>query len=158
MESVYLETTIPSYLAAHPSSLPDIARDQQATHRWWNTERQRFDLFTSVFTLDEVGRGDAGAAARRLVFLQGVPDLKLPAGFAALETDLIGLFKLPARAATDASHVALCILHHMDYLLTWNCTHLANATLQKELVTYCNHHELHVPIICTPATLIQPEI
>ena len=73
-----------------------------------------------------------------------------------LAKNVAKLLQLPPKAAMDASHVALSILHKMDYLLTWNCTHLANPVLQKELVDFCGYHELHVPIICTPATLTAP--
>lgn len=155
MQTVYIETTIPSYLAAHPSRQPSISADQKATHDWWRTERSRFRLYTSVFTLDEAGRGDAGAAARRLNYLKGIPELDIPPELPGIEDDIIRLFQLPPKAITDASHLALAVLHRMDYLLTWNCTHLANASLQKELMEYCTYHNLHVPIICTPDTLTQ---
>jgi len=75
MQTVYIETTIPSYLAAHPSSQESIARDQKAAHEWWANDRHRFRLYTSIFTLDEAADGDAGAAVRRAVFLQGIPQL-----------------------------------------------------------------------------------
>ena len=155
MQTVYIETTIPSYLAAHPSSQLSIAADQKMTHDWWNNERGRFRLYTSIFTLDEAGRGDAGAAARRLAYLQGIPELDIPTELPRIESDIIRLFQLPPRTATDASHLGLAVLHRMDYLLTWNCTHLANASLQRELMEYCMYHNLHVPIICTPEALTQ---
>ena len=157
MQTVYIETTIPSYLAAHPSSQPSIAADQKAMHEWWQNERSRFRLYTSVFTLDEAGRGDPSAAARRLTFLQGIPELDIPPEFSRIEGDIIKLFRLPPRAHNDASHLALAILHRMDYLLTWNCTHLANASHQKELMEYGTYHGLHVPIVCTPEALTQEE-
>jgi len=154
VQTVYIETTIPSYLAAKPSSIASIAADQQATHHWWRNERVRFRLFTSVFTIDESSRGDASAAKRRLSFLSDIPDLDIPATLPALEADIIKLFRLPPKAFTDASHLGLAVLHRMDYLLTWNCTHLANAVLQKDLMEYCQYHGLHVPIVCTPDALI----
>lgn len=154
MQTVYIETTIPSYLAAHPSSQPSIALDQTATHDWWNQERLRYRLFTSAFTIDECSRGDVAAAARRLAFLSDVPELSVPSDLHLIEIDIIRLFQLSPKAYTDASHLALAIVHRMDYLLTWNCTHLANAVLQKELVEYCGYHRLHIPIVCTPETLI----
>jgi hypothetical protein len=156
MQSVYIETTIPSYLASRPSSQPSIAVDQQATHEWWEQERMRFRLFTSAFTIDECSRGDAAAAKRRLSYLDGIIELAIPADLNLLENDIVRLFQLPQKALIDASHLALAIVHRMDYLITWNCTHLANAVLQKELVEYCVYHGLHVPIICTPETLIPP--
>jgi hypothetical protein len=158
MQTVYIETTIPSYLAAKPSSQPAVAADQQMTHDWWRNERSRFRLYTSVFTLDEAARGDAGAAAGRLKYLEGIPDLDIPPELPAIEGDIIRLFQLPTRATTDASHLALAVLHRMDYLLTWNCAHLANPFLQRELMEYCTYHNLHVPIICTPGSVNPTEI
>ena len=141
-------------MAAYPSSQITIAVDQTATHEWWKQERLRYRIFTSAFTIDECSRGDAGAAARRLAFLSDVPELQVPSDLHLMETDIIRLFHLPPKAYTDASHLALAIVHRMDCLLTWNCTHLANAILQKELVEYCGYNQLHTPIICTPETLI----
>ena len=154
MQTVYIETTIPSYLGAHPSSQPSIAADQKVTHEWWQNERSRFRLYTSVFTLDEASGGDAGAATRRMVYLQGIPQLTVVSEIEPLAMDLVRLLCLPAKAVMDASHLAICILHQMVYLLTWNCKHLANPVLQKELVEYCRYHNLFIPIICTPEALL----
>jgi hypothetical protein len=153
MQTVYIVTTIPSYLGAHPSSQKPIATDQQTTHQWWANERHRFRLYTSIFTMDEASGGDAGAARRRMVYLQGIPQLTVVQEIAPLAEDLVRLLRLPAKAVMDASHLAICILHQMDYLLTWNCKHLANPVLQKELVEYCRYHDLYIPIICTPEAL-----
>lgn len=158
VQTVYIETTIPSYLAAKPSSVASISTAQQTTHLWWNRERVRFRLFTSVFTIDEASRGDATAAKRRINFLEDIPDLEIPEELPSLEADIIRVFQLPQKAYTDASHLGLAILHRMDYLLTWNCTHLANAVLQKELMEYCQYHRLHLPIVCTPDTLISTSL
>lgn len=155
MQSVYIETTIPSYLTSRKSRQPALAEDQNATRFWWDTQRGRFRLFTSVFTLAEAGAGDPTLAGKRLNALEGIPTLDIPDDFEHLESDIIQLFQLPDKAATDASHLALAIVHEIDYLLTWNCTHLANAILQKELLDYCGYHQLHVPVICTPETLIK---
>ena len=155
MQSVYIETTIPSYLTSRKSRIGSISTDQEATRAWWNEQRRYFRIFTSVFTLAEASLGDPLLAAKRLATLEGIPTLDIPDDFGALEGELIQLFQLPAKAATDASHLGLAIVHKMDYLLTWNCTHLANAVLQKELMDYCGYHHLHVPVICTPETLIK---
>jgi len=113
-----------------------------------------FRLFTSAFTIDECSCGHASAAARRLSFLESIPELSIPEDLDLLESDIISLFQLPKKAYTDASHLALAITHRMDYFPTSNCTHLANAVLQKELFEYCGYHDLHMPIVCTPETLI----
>jgi hypothetical protein len=154
MQTVHIETTIPSYFGSNPSSQKLIARDQQTTHQWWTSERRRFRCYTSLFTIDEASGGDPSAAARRIVFLQDIPQLPVVSEIEPLAEDLVRLLRLPAKAVMDASHLAICILHQMDYLLTWNCTHLANPVLQKELVEYCRYHNRHIPIICTPEALL----
>ena len=81
-----------------------------------------------------------------------------PRAFPPLADSIVQLLQLPQKAEMDAAHVAFAIVHRMDYLLTWNCTHLANATLQKTLFEYCTYHHLHMPVICTPELLTKPEI
>ncbi|MDB6140314.1 MAG: hypothetical protein JWO94_3386, partial [Verrucomicrobiaceae bacterium] len=152
-ETVYLETTIPSFLAAKASSQPIIARRQTITHAWWHNEKARYKLYSSIFVRNEALRGDPEAAARRLTFLRDIPELVTPAATQPLANGLIKLLQLPLKAVVDASHLALAILHKIDYLLTWNCTHLANPTLQRRLIEYCEHYHLHVPVICTPEYL-----
>ena len=155
MQTVYIETTIPSHLAAHPSRQEPMATHQTITHEWWNNQKHRFLLYSSDFVRRKATGGDPNAAQRRLGYLTNILELDVPDQLDYLETELIGLFQLPARAAADASHLGIVILHRIDYLLTWNCAHLANATLQKELHQYCLYHNLHYPIVCTPETLIQ---
>ena len=88
----------------------------------------------------------------------GIPELEVTAEVQPLAGSIVQLLQLPQKALMDATHVAFAIVHRMDYLLTWNCTHLANATLQKTLFEYCTYHHLHMPVICTPELLIHPEI
>ncbi len=137
MQTVYIETTIPSYLAAHPSNQEPMASHQMVTHEWWKKERSRFLLFAAIVVRSEISRGDAGTASRREIYLQGIPDIDISPETTRLATEIIRVLRLPQKAQADASHLALCILHKMDYLLTWNCTHLANPVLQKELIDYC---------------------
>lgn len=138
METVYIETTIPSYLAAHPSRQQVMAQHQKFTHEWWKLERSRYRLYTSFLVRAEASRGDPGAAARRMLFLDNIPDLDVPAETDALARDIIKLLKIPRKAEADASHLAVTVLHRITYLLTWNCTHLANPVLQKEMIEYCH--------------------
>jgi hypothetical protein len=157
VQTVYIETTIPSYLGAHPSRQEPMASHQRATHVWWDTERQHFLLYTSQLVRAEASRGDSGAADRRKAYLDPLPDLDIPLETNALARNLINLLRIPPKAQADATHVALCILHQMTYLLTWNCTHLANPVLQKDLIDYCSYHHLHIPVICTPELLISSQ-
>jgi hypothetical protein len=154
METVYIETTIPSYLGAYPSRQTVMAQHQKFTHEWWKSERTRYRLFTSFLVRAEASRGDPGAVARRMPYLDNIPDLDVPLEADTLSKNLIKLLKIPPKAEADATHLALTILHRITYLLTWNCTHLANPVLQKELIEYCQYHQLHVPVICTPELLL----
>lgn len=87
-----------------------------------------------------------------------IPELDLTPEIQPLADSIVQTLQLPPKAQMDATHLAFAIFHRMDYLLTWNCTHLANATLQKTLFEYCTYHRLHTPVICTPELLTAPEI
>jgi len=158
METVYIETTIPSYLTAHRSSQEPMASHQQITKDWWDHERMRFRLYSSIAVRAEISKGDGTAAARRLKAMAGIPELEVTAEVQPLTDSIVQLLQLPQKAEMDAAHVAFAIVHRMDYLLTWNCTHLANAPLQKALFEYCTYHHLHMPVICTPELLTKPLI
>ena len=88
--------------------------------------------------------------------MKGIPQLSVSFETDTLAQSIVKLLRLPRKAAVDALHVAISIQHQIDYLLTWNCTHLANPVLQKELVEFCRCHDLYIPIICTPEALLQP--
>jgi hypothetical protein len=152
--SVYLETTIPSYLTARASRDLIFMANQQVTRDWWDSQRTRFDLFISQFVLDEAGGGDADAAMRRLELVRGLPLLEAGDECLLLARDFSVEIPLPQRAATDALHLAVAALHGMDYLLTWNCTHLANAALRSRIESVCESANLAPPIICTPPELM----
>jgi predicted nucleic acid-binding protein len=130
---IYIETTIPSYLAAWPSRDLVTSAHQQITHQWWRTRRQDFDLFVSQSVLDEVASGDQDAARRRLEIIQGLPLLDINNEVGELAQALLEFVQLPPKAAPDALHIAVAVVNGMDYLLTWNCTHLANAALRTKI-------------------------
>lgn len=150
---VYIETTKPSYLAAWPSRDLLQAARQQLTHDWWNNRRQEFDLCTSQTVLDEAAGGDAGAASRRMPYLQGIPLLDLTDAVNDLAKAIMGSGLLPPKAARDAIHIAVASVHAVDILLTWNCTHIANAAIMKELEEVIDQAGYSMPILCTPEEL-----
>src|SRR5688572_20731165 len=130
--SVYIETTIISYLTAWPSR--DVLRlsHEILTRNWWN-RRDRFDLHTSQQVILEARAGDAQAATDRLAALQGVPVLPLTEPAVELAQRLVTILQLPSRASADAVHIAVSAVHKMRFLLTWNCRHLANAQLTDKI-------------------------
>ncbi|HEY3266809.1 MAG TPA: type II toxin-antitoxin system VapC family toxin [Armatimonadota bacterium] len=148
--SVYVETTIISYLAASPSRDLVVAAHQQITHEWWNHQRERYDLFISQLVVDEASGGDAEAAERRLALLSDVPRLPLLPESLALAHEIIRAGLVPPKYATDAAHVALAAVHRMSYVLTWNCTHMANAAVKRRMEEFLRQAGFDPPILCTP--------
>ena len=158
METVYIETTIPSYLTAHRSNQEPMASHQKITQDWWFNERLRFRIYSSIAVRAEISKGDRSAAAKRIQAMVGIPELEVTPEVQPLADSIVRLLRLPPKSEMDATHVAFAIVHRMDYLLTWNCTHLANASRQKTVFEYCTYHRLHTPVICTPELLTAPEI
>jgi hypothetical protein len=152
--SLYLESTIPSYLVAAPSRDLLIAAHQQVTAEWWATRRIEFDLYISQFVLDEIGRGDAQVAKRRLNVVKGIPLLDIRDDVLDLAAGLLALRIIPRKAGTDAVHIALAAVHGVDFLLTWNCRHIANAAIVRDIEAVCRMRSLPCPVICTPEELM----
>jgi predicted nucleic acid-binding protein len=152
--TVYLETTIPSLLTAWPSRDVLIAGQQQATRDWWNERRLRYDLYVSVLVMAEVERGDAIAAKERLAKLHDCRILPFPKEAEELTRALMASRLIPAKAEADAAHVATAAVHGMDFLLTWNCRHIANAAIVEQLRGICTREGFAAPVICTPHELM----
>ena len=153
---VYIETTIPSYLTARPSRLLVRAAQQQVTRDWW-ARRDGFELLTAQLVHDECAAGDPGAAADRLSALAGIPLLDTSDDATELADELVGRSGLPDRARADALHIAVAALHRVEYLLTWNLTHLANAVLRSRVERLARIRGYALPLICTPMELM-PEV
>ena len=151
---LYLETTVPSYLAAWPSRDLIRASHQQITREWWERRRENFEVFISQLVLDEAAAGDPAAARERLAVLTALPLLDLTDEVASLATVLVASLALPARAATDAAHIAVAAVHGMHFLLTWNCSHIANAEMAVAIERVCRDHGFTAPVICTPEELM----
>ena len=151
---LYLETTIPSYLVARRSRDLRLAADQETTQEWWDARRRNYDLFISEFVRAEAQRGDPQAATARLALLEGIPLLTEPQSAAELTKQILAARLLPPPAALDASHIALATVHAMDYLLTWNCKHIHNVAIIRQIERLCERQGYTCPIICTPNDLM----
>jgi hypothetical protein len=154
MASVYLETTIPSYLTAWRSPELVMAARQQITREWWDNRRHDFELFVSQLVIDEASAGDPVAAARRLEVLNGIPLLSAHDEIDILAEALLAELSLPDRSAADAVHIALAVVNGIDFLLTWNCTHIANAAFRPVIHSVCRLYGHEAPVICTPEELM----
>jgi hypothetical protein len=150
--SVYVETSIISYLSARASRDVVIAAHQKLTWQWWKGRRS-YRLFVSQIVRDEAAVGDPTARARRLRVLRGIPALAVGDEATRLAGELIRRGALPKKATVDAFHIGIAAAHQIDYLLTWNCKHLANATMRGTIDAICRSAGLTPPIICTPVEL-----
>jgi hypothetical protein len=154
MKTVYVETSIISYLTARPARDIVAAARQQLTIDWWEGRRTAFDLYVSSVVEDEASRGDPDAAARRLAEIKSLPRLSITEEVSEFARLLIRRNVLPENALDDALHIALAAVHGTDYLLTWNCRHIDNAQT-KPLIRYlCLDAGLPYPEICTPEELM----
>ena len=151
---VYIETTIPSYLTSRMSRDLVVAARQELTIEWWADHRQRFDLYTSENVIAEAAEGDAEAAARRLEALRGIPSLGFTPEARALAKRFFASGLIPARALEDASHVAIATVHGMDYLVTWNCRHIANGEIMRRLAAITAEFGYELPVLCIPEQLM----
>jgi hypothetical protein len=151
---LYLETTVPSYLTARPSRDLIRASHQQITREWWESRRADFEVFISQLVLDEASAGDPSAARDRLAALKDLPQLDITNDVAVLAEALVTSLALPAKASTDAAHIALAAVHAMHFLLTWNCTHIANAEMTVAIARVCQEQGFTAPVICTPEELM----
>jgi predicted nucleic acid-binding protein len=146
--------TKPFYLTAWPSRDLVKAAHQQITQEWWKT-RTRFDLYVSQIVLDEASGGDPAAARARLSSVAGLPVLTPGPEVNALAHRLIAEGSLPAKAAVDALHISVAVVNGIDYLLTWNCTHIANAAMRHKIDGVCKQSGYEPVVLCTPEELME---
>jgi hypothetical protein len=156
-KSVYIETSIVSYLTAKPSRDVRAAAWQQITSQWWEDVRPDYDLFTSELVIVEIAAGNPEAAARRLEALQGIAELSIDGEVKELADQLISKAGFPLGAEADALHVAVAAVHRIDYLLTWNFRHIDNAAKKPIIRSICFAAGYSYPEICTPMELLQED-
>lgn len=153
-ETVYLETSIVGYLTARSSKNLILAANIEVTRDWWESRRSAFRLYISQVVLDEATQGDVVIAAKRLEVLRNFPLLELNEAVQDLAAQFLTKSNLPPKAANDAVHIAVATIHGLDYLLTWNCKHIANAQIQKKLSEISLDFGYELPTICTPYELM----
>ncbi len=151
---VYIETTIVSYLTSKMSRDLIIAAHQELTQDWWEHRRTEFNLFISQIVIQEAESGDREAAQKRLDVLKEYPLLEMNKEVLALSHALVDEKAVPEKVVEDALHIALSTIHGMDYLLTWNCKHIANAEMRYSITKVCQDRGVIPPIICTQEELM----
>lgn len=153
-ETVYVETSILGYLTARSSGDLIVAANIELTRNWWESRRQDFTLYVSQAVLIETAQGDEDVAAQRLAIAREYPLLDLNQNVEALAAQFLGCSNLPSKAEVDAIHIAVATVHGMDYLLTWNCKHIANAQIQRKLAEVSLDCGYQLPLICTTYELL----
>ncbi len=154
MATVYIETSIVSHATARLSSDVNIATLQSQARDWWRIERPKFDLVTSQLVINEASSGDPGAAADRLKLLAGVPLVPITDEVRQIANALVSASLMPAKAAADALHVAAAAFAGVEYLLTQNCRHIANAHTLPGVYEILAERGYGGLLICTPAEFL----
>ena len=155
--TVYVENSVISYLTARPArGNARVAVHQEMTRDWWDSRRHEFELFASAIVIEEAEDGDPGAAAARLSVIAGMTLLDVTADVRNLAAALLRETRLPSKATADALHIATAAVHGMDYLITWNCKHIANAVILRSVEALCRAYGYEPPVICTPEELMEP--
>ncbi|NJO42707.1 MAG: type II toxin-antitoxin system VapC family toxin [Cyanobacteria bacterium CRU_2_1] len=153
-ETVYIETSILGYLTARSTKNLILAANMEITRDWWESRRSAFILYTSEAVLEEVAQGDPAIAVQRLEILRDFPLLALNKDVQSLAAQFLSQSSLPSKARVDAIHIAAATVHGMDYLLTWNCKHIANAQIQGKLAEISLDFGYVLPVLCTPNELM----
>ena len=150
---LYVETSVISYLTARPSRDAISLGHQQLTREWWERARAEFELFASRLVVAEAQLGDPAAAAARVAILEPITLLAETEESRTLARKLVAAGGLPDKAASDALHIGVAAVHGMDYLVTWNCKHIANARMMRFVMETCRAAGFEPPVICTPEEL-----
>ena len=152
---IYIETSVVSYLTARPSGDLVVAACQQITRDWWDGRRENFDLFVSARVIAEAAQGDKRAAATRLEILKGIPVLEVTDEALSLAQRLMTHLHLPETAVEDSLHIAIAVVSGMDYLLSWNCRHIANAQVAHQVLEFAQSWGYSGTLLCTPQSLLE---
>ena len=152
---VYLETSVVSYLVGRLSRDVVVLGNQELTREWWSSRRGEYSLFISEVVIGEASIGDAELASQRLALANNLPVLAVTEEAERLAPLLLKAAGLAPNAETDALHMAVAAVHGMDYLLSWNCKHIANATIRRAIERQCRLSGYEPPVICTPQELLE---
>ena len=154
MDTVYIETLIVSYLRQRPSSQVVMVARHLLTNKWWDTKRASYELVVSQYVLDEASAGDPTLAAERIQALAGIPLLPNAPEIIRIANEIMTRAILPPKAQVDALHIATVAHHRIQYLLTWNCKHIANAQILPRIHLVLTDSGVPIPVICTPEELL----
>lgn len=131
-----------------------MAAQQELTRFWWESEKEKYDIFISESVINEASAGDIIAAKLRLMTLEDIPLLDIDGRVLELTKAIMLSGIIPQKATEDALHISVATVHSIDFLLTWNCKHIANANISSQLRKIIARIGYEMPVICTPNELI----
>ena len=152
-ESVYIESSIISYLTARLNRDVVITARQTITINWWQNHKSEFELFISALVIQEISKGDSEAAQKRLDAVESLPLLETSDEALSLAEDLIAKGAIPDNSEEDALHIGIAASAGVDYLLTWNFRHINNAQTKEKIVSVIESHGFKCPVLCSPEEL-----
>lgn len=153
--SVYIETTVISYLTSGPSPVIKIAADQQTTREWWAKVLPKVDPVISEFVIFEISRGDVAQASARREVSKTFESLERTPQVDMLAKAYLKKLSIPERSHLDAFHLAIASVYNVDFLISWNCKHIANAFMARPIAKINKEMGFQTPIICTPRELME---
>jgi len=153
-KSVYIETTIPSLVTAKPSADIGNLFRQTTAKVFWEYERHKYDLYTSLYVWEECANGDKEAAKKRLDLIKDIPQIPKSKETDELAEEYFEYLKIPEKAKTDSSHLAICVVNKINVLLSWNMTHLGDVAFNK-VVEYNAKRNLWIPSLLDPDTFMR---
>jgi predicted nucleic acid-binding protein len=155
MKTVYVESTVVSYYAAHRTRDLIVAAHQEITWEWWDKALPVFEPFVSQIVFDEILRGDEEAVRRRASAIEDFKVLEMTPDVASLAEVYFNALNIPDKARNDSYHLALAVYHGMDYLVSWNCTHIAAGRVRAVVEALNDERGYQTPVICTPEELME---
>ena len=153
-KSVYIESSVISYLTARPSRDVVTSARQAITLEWWDEYRDFYQTFVSQLVIEEIGSGDELAAKRRMNIVKDILLLETTTNALKLAKKLLSEHAVPQNSVEDALHISIASVQKMDFLLTWNFKHINNANTRRKIIDVINDNGFRCPILCSPEELI----
>jgi predicted nucleic acid-binding protein len=151
--SIYIESSIISYLTSRPSRDVVKAGRQTITSEWWLRHRNKFEVYISALVEEEISSGDPVAAAQRIQAVTDIPSVAITPEAESLAQALVASRAIPANSVRDALHIAVAATQGVDYLLTWNFKHINNAETKALIARVVEANGLECPVLCSPEEL-----
>ncbi len=153
-KSVYVESSVVSYLTSRPSRDVVVAGHQAITVEWWQLGRSAYEVVVSPLVIEEISAGNPAAAKGRIEAIVDIPSISISTDAQPIAEALISSKAIPANSLRDALHIAIAATHGMDYLLTWNFKHINNANTRLLVSDTVSGFGYACPILCSPEELI----